>query len=190
MKLQIIFGSTREGRQGEKVALWVKEQVTLHKDVELDYVDLRDLKLPFFNEEMPPAMINDGNYTNPIQKQWAERIGNADAYIIVTPEYNHSFPAVLKNALDYVYTEWNNKPVGFISYGGGASGSRAVEHLRTVVAELQMVSIRESLHLPLFQNSPFNEEGAMINPYVNQQFASFFKQLHWWSEALKTAREK
>jgi len=190
MKLQIIFGSTREGRQGEKVALWARSQALALENIEIDYTDLRDINLPFFNEAVSPSMIKDGSYSNETQKAWAKRVRSADAYIIVTPEYNHSYPAVLKNALDYIYHEWSNKPVGFISYGGGAGGSLAVEQLRLVVAELQMVSIRESIHIGLFHASPFNEEGKMTNPHLNMQFASFATQLLWWAEALKNARDK
>ena len=188
-KIHIILGSTRKNREGEKVAKWIHEQALLRKDFKTELIDLRDWKLPFFDEPMSPAM-SKGKYTNDIATKWAKKVGEADGYIIVTPEYNHSFPAILKNALDYVYAEWNNKPVGFISYSGGpAAAVRAVEQLRLVTIELQMAPIRDAIHIAGVWGV-FNDVGDINEQNYNDRAAKFFDQLMWWTHALKTARLK
>ncbi|MEK7605081.1 MAG: NAD(P)H-dependent oxidoreductase [Patescibacteria group bacterium] len=186
IRLMIILGSTREGRFGEKIADWVIEQVTLLKDFKVDFVDLRDIELPFFAEALPPAAIKDGNYSNPQALAWSQRVKEADAFLIITLEYNHSYPAVLKNALDYVYYEWNNKPAAFVGYGV-VGAVRAIEHLRGVVAQLQMVSVQEAVHMNIFP-SPFDEDQEMTEEHYNHKLTSVFKQLLWWAQALKLAR--
>jgi NAD(P)H-dependent FMN reductase len=184
----IILGSTREGRLGDKVAEWLNDEVSKIENFEIDFVDLRDLDLPFFNEPQSPAMIKNGEYQNTSQKNWGERVANADAYLIITPEYNHSYSAVLKNALDYVYHEWAKKPVAFVAYGV-VGGARAVEHLRGVVAQLQMVSIQEAVHITIYP-SPFDEEGKMENQHYSSKLATVLNQTLWWADALKEARSK
>ncbi|HTX19838.1 MAG TPA: NAD(P)H-dependent oxidoreductase, partial [Bacteroidota bacterium] len=109
-------------------------------------IDLRDWQLPMYDEPISPVS-NKGIYTNPIGRKWADKIGEADGYIIVTPEYNHGYPAVLKNAIDWVFQEWRRKPVGFVSYGN-LGGARVIEQLRQVVIELQMLPIRNAVHIP------------------------------------------
>lgn len=186
IRLMIILGSTREGRFGEKIADWVLEQVTPLKDFEVDFVDLRDIELPFFADAVSPAAIKDGNYAKPQTKEWGLRVKKADAFLIITPEYNHSYPAVLKNALDYVYYEWNNKPAAFVGYGA-VGAVRAVEHLRGVVAQLQMVSVQEAVHMNIFP-SPFDEDLEMTEEHYIHKLTNVFKQLLWWAQALKLAR--
>lgn len=191
LKIQIILGSTREGRQGEKVAKWVYEQAKEHKDIEVELVDLRDYPLPFYEEPTLPIFLQ-GKYKNPVAKQWAEKVAEADAYIIVTPEYNRSFPAVLKNALDYVYSEWNKKPVAFVSYGGSANGARAVEQLRQVIIELQMAPVRSSVHFAM-RLKPFDEQGNLqeqFTQHYSQLLSALLGDLIWWGKVLKEAREK
>src|SRR5579859_7915590 len=140
VKIQVIIGSTRKGRFSEKPAHWIFDELKKRQDVDAELIDLRDWPLPFFDESISPSQ-NKGTYENALAAKWAKKIEEADGFIIVTPEYNHGYSAVLKNALDYVYKEWNKKPVGFVSYGGISGGTRAVQQLRQVAIELQMVPI-------------------------------------------------
>jgi NAD(P)H-dependent FMN reductase len=125
IKIGIILGSTRPNRSGEQVATWVHDLASRRSDAEFELLDLRDYPLPYLDETLPPSM---GQYQNEHTKQWAATIASFDGFIMVTPEYNHSTSAALKNALDYLYAEWNNKAAGFVSYGL-AGGARAAEHL-------------------------------------------------------------
>lgn len=184
--IQIILGSTRQNRHGEKIAKWVNNQAKERKDWQVELLDLRDYDLPFYDEAIPSSM-NKGVYTNAEGARWAKKISEGDGYIIVTPEYNHGYPAVLKNALDYPYHEWGNKPVAFVSYGGGAGAARAVEQLREVVAELKMVSVRDALHFVMF-HPQVSDEGVISDITWNDRLHHLFDQLDWWTTALKTAR--
>jgi NAD(P)H-dependent FMN reductase len=141
----IILGSTRPNRNGEQVARWVFEQASQRDDARFELVDLRDYPLPHLDEPLPPSL---GQYQNDHTKQWAEKIASFDVFVIVTPEYNHGTSGVLKNAIDFLYAEWNNKAVGFVSYGS-VGGARAAEHLRLVAAELQMADVRQQVALSL-----------------------------------------
>lgn len=147
-KIQIIIGSTRQNRFGDKPAQWILNKLKNRTDIEVELVDLRDWSLPFFDEAISPLM-NGGQYTLELAQKWADKVGEASGYIIVTPEYNHGYPAVLKNALDYVYPEWNNKPVAFVSYGG-VGGARVVEQLRQVALGLKMIPIYNAVHIIAF----------------------------------------
>jgi len=190
MKIKIILGSTREGRMGEAFATWVMSELAQRSDAEYELLDLRDYPLMYYSDPVPAGMLQSP-YIPEIRNTWAEKIKEADGFIVITPEYNHSFPAVLKSALDAIYKEWNNKPIGFISYGGAANGSRAVEHLRQVAVELQMAPIRDAIHIGIFTGqSIFNEDGTMANTHENKKLSGMTDQLLWWSDALKTAREK
>lgn len=185
--IYIILGSTRQERAGEKVGNWVHQEAIKRDDFDVEYIDLRDVALPFFDEPVSPA-YNQGNYALPEGKQWAERIGKADGYIFVSPEYNHSFPAVLKNAIDYVYKEWNNKPAAVVTYSGGPwGGVRAAQHLRQVFIELQMVPIRNGIHLGSV-GQKFDENGKITDAHMEKAVPTFFDQLLWWTKALKVAR--
>lgn len=146
LKIHVIIGSTRQNRFSEKPAQYIFDELKKNEDVEAELIDLRDWPLPFFDEAQSPS-ASKGNYTNELGKKWAAKVGEANAFIIVTPEYNHGYPAVLKNAIDWVFYEWQNKPVGFVSYGT-VSGARAVEQLRQVVIELSMHPIRNAIHIP------------------------------------------
>jgi NAD(P)H-dependent FMN reductase len=147
LKIKVIIGSTRQNRFSEKPAHWIYEEAKKKDGVKIELLDLRDYPMPFFNEPVSPAM-SGGKYSNEIVNKWSEKIMDGDAFIIVTPEYNHGYPAVLKNALDSIFPEWNRKAVGFVSYGN-AGGARSVEQLRQVVIELQMVPIRSAIHIPV-----------------------------------------
>jgi NAD(P)H-dependent FMN reductase len=189
IKVQIILGSTRQNRFGDKAANWMYETAKKREDLEVELLDLRDHPLPFFDEPMSPAS-SKGKYTNEAAANWAKKIGEADAYIIATPEYNHGYPAVLKNALDYVYSEWNNKPVAFMSWGGVSAGTRAVQQLRQVVIELQMVPIRNGVHIPFSWNL-MDPSGALKPGALDLQkdgAENLLNQLTWWAKTLKEAR--
>ncbi len=197
IKVQVIIGTTRQGRFSEKAALWIYEEVKKKEGVEVELVDLRDYPLPFFNETVTPSVLaaGGGGYSNEMVKKWTEKIGEADGYVIVTGEYNHGYPAVLKNALDYVYKEWQRKAVGFVSYGS-ALGARAVEQLRQVVIELQMVPIRSAIQIPPQIFTAIREQAGQVNPELFKplregrvdKVEAFLNDLVWMTQALKAAR--
>lgn len=145
IKIGIIIGSTRPNRVGEGVARWVYEEARQRTDAEFELIDLKDFNLPLLDEPVPPAM---GNYQKEHTKKWAKKIKGLDAFIFVSPEYNHGISGALKNALDFLYKEWNNKVAGFVAYGS-AGGTRAVEQLRLVMAELQVATVRAQVALSL-----------------------------------------
>ena len=146
LRIAIIIGSTRPGRNGEAVAKWVYEIAQKRSDAEFELVDIKDFNLPLLDEPVPPIM---GQYSKPHTKAWAAKIGSFDGYVFVTPEYNHGISGALKNAIDFLFAEWNNKAAGFVSYGG-ASGARAVEQLRLVLAEVQMATVRLQVLLSMY----------------------------------------
>lgn len=186
LKIQIILGSTRPERQSEKVGKWIGSQVSKNKDLTAEILDLRDYPMPFFNESVPPAML-DGKYSDKTVMKWVSKVKEGDGYIIIAPEYNHGYPAVLKNALDYPYSEWHNKPVAFVSYGG-ASGARSVEQLRQVVSELRMVDLRDAVQLTGVMQA-FDEKGQPKDLKLNDFAAKMIDSLVWWAGILKQARK-
>jgi NAD(P)H-dependent FMN reductase len=182
-KIGIILGSTRPNRNGEQVAKWVYDIASKRSDATFELVDLRDYPLPHLDEAMPPSL---GQYQNEHTKKWAEKIASFDGFVMVTPEYNHSTSGVLKNAIDYLYAEWNNKAVGFVSYGS-AGGARAAEHLRLIAGELQMADVRQQVVLSLmteFENfsvfKPGDYNVAALDTLLDQVVA--------WSRALAPLR--
>lgn len=189
MKIAVILGSIREIRRGGRVAKWLMPQLVKRKDINVELLDLRDYPLPFFDESNSPEGL-EGNYTNKLAKKWAAKIGEADAFIIITPEYNHGTSAVLKNALDWVYYEWNRKPVTFVSYSPNAAGGvRAVEQLRQNAIELKMAPIDTAIHITYILDT-IDENGKLLQGHFNERLAKLLDELLWWTEALKTAREK
>jgi NAD(P)H-dependent FMN reductase len=183
-RIGIILGSTRPNRNGEQVARWVYDVASRRSDAEFELVDLRDYPLPHLDEPLPPSM---GQYQNEHTQQWADKIASFDGFVIVTPEYNHSTSGVLKNAIDYLYAEWNNKAVGFVSYGG-VGGARAAEHLRLIAGELQMADVRQQVALSLlaeFENFSVFKPGdynlATLDILLDQVIA--------WSAALAPLRQ-
>jgi NAD(P)H-dependent FMN reductase len=182
-RIGIILGSTRPNRNGEQVAKWVLEHATRRDDAEFELIDLRDYPLPHLDEPMPPSM---GQYQQEHTKQWADKIASFDGFVIVTPEYNHGTSGVLKNAIDYLYAEWNNKAVGFVSYGG-VGGARAAEHLRLVAGELQMADVRQQVALSLiteFENFSVFKPGD----YNLDALTVLLDQVIAWSAALAPLR--
>src|SRR5579862_7185395 len=178
MRLMIILGSTRQGRRGEVVAKWVQAGAQADGRLEADYVDLKELNLPFFDEPLSPfSMYAEGkDYTYPEGKAWAQRVGQAEGVLIVTPEYNHGYTAVLKNALDWVGPQWVDKPVAFVSYGGVSGGARAVEQLRTVTIELGLVQVANPIHFVFFAQA-FNEQGEPNHSGTNDSLLKMFDEL-------------
>lgn len=196
IKIKIILGSTRQNRFSEKPGQWIFEEAKKLAGVEVELLDLRDYPMPFFDSPMPASMA-EGKYNNEVVQKWAAKINDGDAFIIVTPEYNHGYPAVLKNAMDVLYPEWNRKAVGFVSYGS-ALGARAVEQLRLVAIELQMAPIRPAIHIPveIFMASMMGtgpQGSEMFEPirkgYMGDPVERFLNDLLWWALALKQARK-
>jgi len=184
VNIAIIVGSTRPGRNSTAVAQWVKDQSAKRSDARFDILDIADFDLPVLDEPVPASFAQ---YSKPHTKAWAEAVAKYDGYVIVTPEYNHSTSGALKNALDYIYQEWNNKAVGFVSYGS-AGGVRAVEHLRGIAAELQMADVRAQVTFSLFTDF-VNFSEFRPDPRHEQEAETLFKQLIAWSGALKALRE-
>ena len=183
-KIGIILGSTRPGRNGEAVAKWVNELALKRTDATFELVDVADYNLPLYDEPFPAMMQQ---YTKEHTKVWSNKIKEFDGFIFVTAEYNHSIPGALKNAIDYLNIEWKNKAAGFVSYGS-AGGSRAVEHLRLVAAELHMADVRAQLMLSLFTDF---ENMSIFTPDARHagSLNDVFDQVIAWSNALKTLRD-
>ena len=179
----IVIGSTRPGRKAEVVARWVLEHAQKRTDASFELVDIAEYDLPLLDEPVPSSM---GRYSKEHTKKWAARIASLDAFIFVTPEYNHGTSAALKNALDFIYAEWNNKSAGFVAYGG-AGGTRAVEHLRGYMAELQIADVRAQVALSLYTDF---ENFSTFKPSAHHEksLTSVFDQVIRWGTALKTLR--
>jgi NAD(P)H-dependent FMN reductase len=189
LKIKIIAGSTREGRFSDQAGNWVKANLDKQENIEVEVIDLRDFEMPFFDSPVSPAYKQEP-YRHEAVARFTDKIAEADAYIIITPEYNHSTSGVLKNALDWVYGEWTDKPVAFVAYGS-VGGARAVEQLRLIAIELQMAPIREAVHFlpgdffPVHMGSaPANEMFARYE----EKLAVMLKQLLRWTTAFKTLR--
>lgn len=171
----------------EKVAPWVLAQAKKHTEAQFELIDLRDWPLPFYQEVASVTDLTE--YSIPLAKQWSEKIRQGDGFIIVTPEYNHGYTAVLKNALDYLYTEWHRKPVAFVSYGGSVGGSRAVEQLRLVAIELKMVPVSTAVNIVRVSKA-LDEQGIPTEPVYGKLLDKLLGDLLWYAETLKPAREK
>ncbi|HTO22397.1 MAG TPA: NAD(P)H-dependent oxidoreductase [Spirochaetia bacterium] len=185
IKVGIVIGSTRPGRNAEQVAKWVLENAKKRGDANYELVDLKDYNLPLLDEPVPPSM---GKYSKPHTKAWAEKVASLDAYVFVAPEYNHGMTGALKNAIDFVYAEWNNKAAGFVSFGS-AGGSRAVEQLRGVMGEVQVADVRQQVLFNLhtdFENFSVLKPNAMHEAALTTQL----DQLVAWGGAMKKLREE
>src|SRR5712672_2743206 len=185
LKIAIILGSTRPGRNGEAVAKWAYEIAQERSDAKFELVDIKDFNLPLLDEPMSPIM---GQYTHQHTKDWSAKIASFDAYVFVTPEYNHATSATLKNAIDFLYHEWVNKAAGFVGYGG-AAGVRAVENLRLIMGEMQVADVRAQVGLSLFTDF---ENFSVFKPAPQQEQSvnAMLDQVIAWGGALKTLREK
>lgn len=184
----VILASTRGQRFADTVARWLMPIVEAREDFTAEAVDLREWAFPYYDRPGTASLSTREDYEEEILP-WADLVGKADGFVIVTPEYNHGYPAALKSALDAVYAEWNRKPVAFVSYGGWSGGVRAVEQLRQVVIELQMAPIRGSVVLQ-FAPRLFDAEGQIQNEMFFESSATrMLDDLSWWTRALKAARE-
>lgn len=185
IRIAVIVGSTRPGRKADAVARWVHHIAKKRDDAEFEVVDIQDFDLPLLDEPMPPMM---GQYVQSHTKMWAAKIATFDGFIFVTPEYNHGTSGALKNAIDYIYAEWNNRAAGFVSYGG-AGGIRAVEQLRLVMAELQVATVRAQVSLSLRTDFK-NYTEFTPSPEHESQVDAMIEQLIAWSRALKVLRDE
>ena len=183
LRIGIILGSTRPGRNGEQVARWVLENASGRDGVSYELIDLLDYNLPHLDEV---HSASQGRYENDHTKVWAEKIAELDGFVFVTPEYNHSTSGALKNAIDYLYAEWNNKAAGFVSYGA-AGGTRAVEHLRLIVGELQIADVRAQVAFSLY--SDFENFSVFTpGPQHAASLGTMLEQLESWTGALAGVR--
>lgn len=184
LKIAVIIGSTRPNRVGGRVARWAHETASHRRDAEFELIDLLDYDLPLYDEPKPPAA---GPHTKAHTIRWAEKIATFDGYLFVTPEYNHSTSGALKNALDFLYSEWADKPAGFVGYGG-VGGVRAVEHLRGIMGQLNMADVRAQVALMLWRD--FDKEGVFMPTERHEaSLGKVLDELIAWGEALKSMRE-
>ena len=185
LKVAVIIGSARQGRNGEAVAQWVHDLAAKRGDAEFELVDLKDFDLPHLDEPLPAAT---GQYERPHTRRWAAKIASFDAFVFVTPEYNHSTSGVLKNAIDFLYAEWTNKAAGFVSYGV-TGGTRAVEHLRLIMGELQVADVRAQVALSLLTDF---ENHTVFKPAAHHEdlLTTVLDQVIAWGEALRPLREQ
>lgn len=181
----IILGSTRPGRVGHQVAEWVAKHGSQHDGIDVEVVDIKDYDLPVYDEPQSPLF---GSYAHPHTLSWSKKIAEFDGYVFVTPEYNRSIPSALKNAIDYLYGEWNNKAVGFVSYGSNVGGARAAEHLRLITAGLQLAGVRTQVSLSLATDfaafttfTPDDRHNAMLR--------QLFAEVTVWADALAPLRQ-
>ncbi len=186
VKIAVIIGSTRPGRIGAAVAQWVYDLAKKRDDAEFELVDIADYQLPLLDEPLPPSMGQP--YSQPHTQAWSKTIASFDGYVFVTPEYNHSTSGALKNAIDYLYYEWNNKAAAFVSYGS-FSGARAVEQLRLVMAELQIADVRAQVAFSLFTDF-VNFSEFRPDPRHVQEVAIMLDQVIAWAQALQPLRAK
>ena len=187
--IAVIIGSTRKTRFADKPAAWLMDEVNKRDDMDFELVDLRDYDLPFFDEMASNLWMPS---SDPKAVAWQNKVGEFDGYIVLTAEYNHSIPGVLKNALDQAYKEWNHKPMAAVGYGG-VGAARAIEHLRGIAVELMMVPTRNAVHLgggefmkvsPLGANGDMSEVAAVLQPSLN----ALLDELLWWAKATMAAR--
>jgi NAD(P)H-dependent FMN reductase len=185
MKVAVILGSTRPGRIGEAVARWVHGIAARRSDADYELVDIKSYNLPLLDEPVPPSR---GQYSHEHTKVWSAKIDSFDAFVFVTPEYNHATSGALKNAIDFLYREWNNKAAGFVGYGS-AGGARAIENLRLIMAEVQVADVRAQVMLSLATDF---ENFSVFKPAARHEQAvgAMLDQVVAWGGALKTLRDK
>ncbi|RMD94779.1 MAG: NAD(P)H-dependent oxidoreductase [Alphaproteobacteria bacterium] len=188
-RIGVIIGTTRKARFADKPAQWFMQLARQREDMDFELLDLRDFDLPFFDELASNLWVPS---EDPKARRWQETLAGFDGFVVVTAEYNHSMPAVLKNALDQAYREWMRKPMGFVGYGG-TGAARAIEHLRGIAVELQMVPLRNAVHIggseflkvhPMGENGPMESIAHAIEPAAR----AMLDELAWWARATKAAR--
>lgn len=183
--IKILTGSVRPGRFNIQPAQWIYKIAKKRAEIKAELLDLQDINLPFLDEPMVPAMHK---YTKEHTKKWSQTIAKADGFIFVTPEYNFSYSPVLKNAFDFLWHEWNYKPVSFISYGSLAGGARAVEHLRAVVAQAKMYDLREQIMLPSYREHLDESGSYQFNQRHEASANEMLDSLIFWAKKMKEAR--
>jgi NAD(P)H-dependent FMN reductase len=184
--IKVIVGSTRPGRFGIQPAEWIMDLAKSHTEARFELVDLAEVNLPLLDEPVPAI---HGKYENDHTKAWSKIIDEADGFVIVTPEYNHSVPAALKNAIDYLAQEWRYKPVTFVSYGTEAGGTRAVEHFRAGLANLSMFDLRDHVTIPNFWLQQDESGKFTPNEYQQTEAQKMLESIVFWTGHLKPARE-
>lgn len=187
--IKIIIGSTRPGRFGVQPAQWIMEQTKNIPEATFELVDLGQLNLPLLDESVPPAMAN-GNYQNEHTEQWSTIVSGADGFVFVTPEYNHGVPAALKNAIDFLSSEWYYKPVSFVSYGVHGGGIRAVEHLRGITGWLRMYDMHDELALRDYFGQLDENGSFQPTDQQDQDAQRLLKNLVFWADTMAPARKK
>ena len=187
--ISVIVGSTRQGRFSEKPAQWIFQRLKNRDGVDARLLDLRDFPMPFFDQPVPPAMPGRPAYENEVVKKWTAEIARSDGFVFVTPEYNYGPSAVLKNALDWVYPEWNRKAAAFVSYGS-AMGARGIQQLRLTAIELQLAPVRSSVYIPVATLWAHFQGGDVDAGLTELEAAAktMIDDLVWWTAALKAAR--
>jgi NAD(P)H-dependent FMN reductase len=190
LKIGLIVGSTRPNRFADIPARWLRAGAAERRDFELDTLDLREQNLPFYEEPASPLMTQ-GVYSNPAAEAWRTKIGRYDGFIATVAEYNHGPTAVLKNAFDSAFLEWNRKPIAFLGYGG-VGGARAIEAIRGVAIELQMAPIKHEVNIGIEPFIGILRHGKSLDDYefLKQSRTAVFDHLVWWGRALKAAREQ
>ena len=183
----IVIGSTREGRFSERAAAWFHKIAARRVDLSFEIIDLRDYPMPFFDEPASPAWMAPKNQ---VAERWATKLAELDGIVFVTPEYNHGYSAVLKNALDYAFQQFNRKPAAFVGYGG-VGAARAIEQLRMVAVELQMAPIPKSVNIGMTEFLGVWQQGKDFAdfPHLEQAATALLDDLSWWSRTLQSGRQ-
>jgi NAD(P)H-dependent FMN reductase len=185
INIMVLLGSSRPGRQGEKVANWINNDLGKRSDISLDFVDVRELQLPFYDE---PKQISDlaGKFNHAAAAEWNVRVGRADGFIMITPEYNHGVSAILKNAIDYAWESWNYKPLSMVSYSSGPwGGVRAIEQLRLIAAGVWLIPLFKSVQIAHVQKA-FDSENKPVDTTLNDRLDSLVSELLMMSQKLKS----
>ncbi len=185
--LKIIIASTRPGRKGPALANWIFELAKKHTEFSTELIDLAEVNLPFLDEPNHPRIQQ---YTKEHTKKWSAKIASADAFIFVMPEYNYGYPATLKNALDFLYNEWNYKPAGFVSYGGISAGTRSVQAIKQVVTTLKMVPVIEAVNVPFFTKYIDEQGNFNADETLKKSAEIMLAELLNWTEAMQQMRRK
>jgi len=188
LRVGIIVGSVREGRRGEAFARWILGLASDRREVKAELLDLKDWPLPSYSFREGTTAAEQSYPPDSLAGRWAKKITAQDAFIIVTPEYNHGYPGALKNALDHLSAGWRHKPVAFVSYGGFAGGARAVEQLRLVAIELRMVPVRDEVNVKLV-GFEADERGRPSDPLYAKRAEAMIDDLLWWARVAKQGRE-
>lgn len=186
IKIKILTGSNRPGRFNIQPAIWITNITKERKDIEVELLDLQEINLPLLDELATPSMHQ---YTKQHTKDWSAKINEADGFIFVTPEYNHSYSAILKNAIDYLFFEWNYKPVGFVSYGT-VGGARAIEHLIGATRDLKMYAVREQVMFPAYWNNLNDKHEYKFSDKEVEIANALLDSLIFWASEMKESRSK